>query len=485
MVRHGRACELSRECTLVGGGRDRQSARSQVLPLPPLPTAHARGEREARVLRRGSHRALAVAVLVAAFVHAARGVLHAHAMLVSSEPAAESVLAASPTRVRLVFSEEIEPSLAHIDVVASDGRVDRLHVAGDPRDVDAVIGAVHPLSPGGYRIVWHVVSADGHPVGGSFVFWVGARAGSPPPDVTDDERTLNTAWGSTVAAAPLLPALLRGVAIGVTMALAGVLFFMAFAASEPPSDRLVRPLAVAAPLLLALHALAWCVNAAPEHRLSTDSIASAIGSTVGRSELWRLGLVFLALWAVWLVRRPWLALLFAAGALALSGATGHSAAITPLVAMPARALHLLAASAWIGGLLWLLACRALAIERVAREAGRVSGVALWASLTVAASGIAMAAVFLTSPWDLVHSAYGALVIAKVLGLLALMAFGGYHRFRVMPALARENATPSRMVMTVRRELATMVVVILLGGLLAYVPPARSPASSPVAASSSE
>src|SRR4051812_50185274 len=85
MVRHGRACELSRECTLVGGGRDRQSARSQVLPLPPLPTAHARGEREARVLRRGSHRALAGAVLVAAFVPAARGGVAAPPPPLSSE----------------------------------------------------------------------------------------------------------------------------------------------------------------------------------------------------------------------------------------------------------------------------------------------------------------------------------------------------------------------------------------------------------------
>jgi copper transport protein len=439
-------------------------------------------------LRRGSHRALAVAVLVAAFVHAARGVLHAHAMLVSAEPAAESVVTASPARVRLVFSEEIEPSLAHVEVVASDGRVDRLRVASDPRDVDAVIGAVRPLPPGGYRIVWHVVSADGHPVGGSFVFWVGARAGSPPPDVTDDERALNSAWEPTVAAAPLIPALLRGVAIGVTMALAGVLFFVAFAGSDSSlaaGDRLVRALAIAAPPLLALHALAWCVNAAPEHRLTSDSVASAIGSTVGRIELWRLGLALLALWAVWLVRRPWLALLFAAGTLALSGATGHSAAITPAIAMPARALHLLAASAWIGGLLWLLACRGLAVERFAREAVRVSAVALWASLIVAASGIVMAAVFLTSPRDLLNSAYGALVMAKVLGLLALLAFGAYHRFRVMPALAGETATPARMARTVRRELATMVVVILLGGLLAYVPPARNTPSSPLAPSSSE
>lgn len=438
-------------------------------------------------MRRGSHRALAIAVLVAAFVHAARGVLHAHAMLVASEPAAESVVATSPARVRLLFSEEIEPSLAHVTVVAGDGHVDQLHVTGDPHDVDAVIGTVGRLSAGAYRIVWHVVSADGHPVGGSFVFWVGAKAGATPPAITDDERPINSTWGLTVAAAPLVPAVLRGIAVGVTMALAGVLLFVAVAhhGSTSSGDRLVRWLSIAAPLLLGLHALAWSVNAAPDHRLTADSLASAIGSTVGRIELWRLGLAVLALWAVWLVRRPWLALVFAAGAIALSGATGHSAAISPMVAMPARAVHLLAASGWLGGLLWLLVCRGMAIERFVREALRVSAVALWASLLVAASGVTMAAVFLTSPRDLVDSAYGAVLLAKVLGLLALMAFGAYHRFRAMPALARESATPARMAVTVRRELTTMVVVILLGGLLAYVPPARSIPSPSAAASSIE
>ena len=438
-------------------------------------------------MKRGSHRALAVLVLVAAFVHAARGVLHAHAMLVASEPAAESVVATSPTRVRLLFSEEIEPSLAHVSVVASDGHVEQLRVTGDPHDVDAVIGVVSRLSAGAYRVVWHVVSADGHPVDGSFVFWVGSKAGSAPPEVTDDERALNSTWGPTVAAAPLVPAFLRGIAVGATIALAGVLFFVVLAARDDVSntgDRLVRWLAIAAPIVLAFHAVAWSVNAAPGHRLSADAIASAIGSTVGHIELWRLALAALALWAVWLVRRPWLALVFAAGAIVLSGATGHSAAISPLIATPARAVHLLAAAAWLGGLLWLLVCRGMELERFARQAFRVSAVALWAALLVAASGITMAAVFLGSPRELIDSAYGAVLLAKVVGLLALVAFGAYHRFRVMPSLARESLTPLRMAITVRRELATMIVVILLGGLLAYVPPARS-AVAPSAAASSE
>ena len=439
-------------------------------------------------MRLGAYRTLAVAALVAALVHTARRMLEAHAMLVSSEPAADSVVTTSPARVRLVFSEEIEPSLAHISMVASDGRVDRLVVASDPHDVDAVIATVRPLSAGSYRVLWHVVSADGHPVGGSFVFWVGARSGSLPPETADDERALNSPWGPSVAAAPVVPAVLRGVAVGVAMALAGVVFFLTLAGEESSpiaGHRLARALAIAAPLLLAVHAVAWSVNAAPEHRLTIDTVADALDSTVGRIELWRLGLAVLALWAVWLVRRPSLALLFAAGAIALSGATGHSAAISPRIAIPARAVHLLAASAWLGGLLWLITCRRLATERFAHEAHRVSAVALWTSLVVAASGVAMAAVFLTSPRDLVESAYGIVLLAKVLGLLALMAFGAYHRFRVMPALARHSATPVRMVVTLRRELATMIVVILLGGLLAYVPPARSLHSPPGASSSSE
>jgi copper transport protein len=430
--------------------------------------------------------AVAVVLVVAALVHAARGVLLAHAMLVSSEPAAESVVAESPTRVRLVFDEEIEPSLAGISLVGADGRVEKLRVAGDPHDVDALTAVVGRLANGAYRVVWRVVSADGHPVGGSFVFWVGAKS-APPPAAADDAHSLNAPFGPSVAGAPLVPALLRGLAVGSAMALAGFLLFLAWSGDASPStghaSQWTHWLALAVPALLALHAAVWVATTAPDHRLTGDALRSAIGSGVGRLELWRLGLSLVALWALWLARRPTIALFLAAATVVISGATGHSAAISPAIATPAKSLHLLGVSAWIGGLLWLLGCRRDDIRDFTREASRVSTVALWASVAVAISGVGMAALFLSAPHDLVGTAYGLVLMAKMVGLLALIAFGAHHRFRALPALAT-TLSSARLTVTLRRELATMILIILLGGLLAYIPPARlarapSPTAAPV------
>ena len=77
--------------------------------------------------------------------------------------------------------------------------------------------------------------------------------------------------------------------------------------------------------------------------------------------------------------------------------------------------------------------------------------------------------------------YGALVLAKVAGLVALAVFGAYHRGLVARVESAETAR--RLRASVAREIAVMLVVILLGGWLAYVPPPPSPpAGAPAGAS---
>ncbi|HUR57123.1 MAG TPA: copper resistance CopC family protein, partial [Opitutaceae bacterium] len=58
----------------------------------------------------------------------------AHATLVSAEPAVNATLAAAPTRLRLVFSEPLEPGLAHVTLVGAGGAATRIAVVGDPHD---------------------------------------------------------------------------------------------------------------------------------------------------------------------------------------------------------------------------------------------------------------------------------------------------------------------------------------------------------------
>jgi putative copper export protein len=241
-------------------------------------------------------------------------------------------------------------------------------------------------------------------------------------------------------------------------------------------NRAVTVAAAGAALLLAGHMLSWLVYTSPEHNMNMAWTTSALGTTVGAIEMWRAGAAMLALWAWWIARRPGLTLAFAVASLAISGATGHSAAIIPLLSVPAKAVHLMASAAWAGGLVWLVVRpRNDSVQQFATDANRVSSAALIAVVAVAFTGVVQTVTFLPSLRDVLTSPYGWIALAKSAGLLVLVGFGAYNRQRVMPrvAAAREANDGAVLRASVRREIVVMAVVILLGGLLAYVAPPES------------
>jgi copper transport protein len=429
---------------------------------------------------------LAALLLFAAFAALTPPSSAKHATLVSSEPAANSQLTTSPTRVRLVYSEPVEGKLAKVTLVPSDGAPIVLRAGADPRDVHAVVAPVDSLGLGTYRVEWRVVSADGHPVDGTFTFAVGdttlgTRPGPVQPSPAAPESPEEPeVWGPAAFGAPIVPAVLRGTGVGALMAAAGLLLFLAGARpdaaqiGDPRVRSVTTTLLLAAVILLGAHLVAWLINTSPDLRFDTEWAASALGTTVGRIELARVGLTILALWAWWLARRTRLALAFAMLGIVVSGAVGHSAAIDPVWGVPAKAIHLIASAVWVGGLLWLVIRPARDnLVLFGADAERVSSRALVAVIAVAFTGVIQTRLFLASWSGLVTSAYGLLVLAKTAGLVALVAFGAYHRQRLMPrVVATVSSTTSVRVLraSVAREVIVIAIVILLGGLLAYVPP---------------
>jgi putative copper export protein len=228
-------------------------------------------------------------------------------------------------------------------------------------------------------------------------------------------------------------------------------------------------LSVATPLFLGLHLLTWMLNASPDHHLDSAWLASTAASTVGRVELLRTGLALLPLWALALARRSGLALALTIPSLLLSAAVGHSAAIHPMWAVPFKAMHLAALAVWIGGLLWIVV-PGRDEAHPTTDIMRVSTLAMWAVVVVTLSGIVQTLMLVQSATG-VRSPYGAVVMAKVAGLLVLVAFGAYHRRRLLPEIrTRGRDADSTLQSSVARELFVFCVVILLGGFLAYLTP---------------
>ncbi|MCZ7437014.1 copper resistance protein CopC [Micromonospora sp. WMMC241] len=95
----------------------------------------------------------------------------AHNALQSATPAPDARLTAAPTTVTLRFLQRLNPEFTTI--VLSDA--DRRKVPTGTPAVDGTAGTVsvdQPLADGAYTVAYRVVSADGHPVQGSYRFTV-------------------------------------------------------------------------------------------------------------------------------------------------------------------------------------------------------------------------------------------------------------------------------------------------------------------------
>jgi copper transport protein len=425
-------------------------------------------------------RRLATVVLVAvatAFPDAAAAAERAfHTQLEASVPAAGDTVAVAPEALVLTFGGLVEESGAVIRLLGPSGRsllLEVTRVAGSVRELTAPLPS---LEPGGYRLEWRVISGDGHPISGDFVFWVrgetGAGAGAeptPPPPPSPEGLHGHEGHGPTGGLPSLGLAATRAGADIALLLITGLLLFGAFGGPAPSrrTAATTKALAAGAPLLVTAHAWIWTDAVSEVAAGAGDRWNALVDLFTGRALAAELGLAVLVPWALLLARRASLAAVFAALAVAAGAFSGHPASHSPALAIPANALHQLAAAAWMGGLLFLVTEAGTASFAI--SARRVSGVALVAAAAVAATGLLQAWLLVDSLAQLVETPYGLLLLGKGAGLLGLVAFGAYHRFRWFPGIAA-GGPAARVSGSVGAELAFAAGVVALAAFMSHVPP---------------
>jgi methionine-rich copper-binding protein CopC len=123
----------------------------------------------------------------------------AHSDLVSSDPAADSVLEAIPASILLTFSEDLlvlDGAQAGNQVIVTDSVGTNLE-AGEPVIAANTISiALSPSDAQGLvTVTYRVVSADGHPIEGSYIFTVGQpMVISPSGNLEDAESNKTDDW---------------------------------------------------------------------------------------------------------------------------------------------------------------------------------------------------------------------------------------------------------------------------------------------------
>jgi copper transport protein len=411
----------------------------------------------------------------------------AHATLIATDPAEGAILETAPEQVTFSFNESVIGVPAGITVFDATGA--EIASSAQVRDAQLVVSLDDEVGEGTLVVVWRLVSADGHPIGGSLSFSVGT-----PSDVVDVPSADD---GDTDA--PVLLGVLRWLAYVGLLVAAGV---AAFAALFLPVDgvdaeraRLRRTTRLAAVVAV----LAWwaAVPLVALYQLGLPASALTDASTWSALAAWEyvvpaavtLGLVLAA------GARRDLVLVGCLVALAAPSLTGHTRAATPeALVIAVDVLHLVAGAMWLGGL--------VALALVLRDlAGRdESGAVVLARFSTWAAGILAVLVVAGSvmawrvagSWDaLLDTTYGTLLIVKVLVVLVAIAIAAWNRFRLVPRLRAATKRPERgeaaalLVRTTFAEAGVLVAVLLVTGFLVDRSPEPEVSVSAPASSASE
>lgn len=369
----------------------------------------------------------------------------AHAVLVSSSPAADAVLPNSPAEVVLTFSEAVREIPDRIRVLGPDGaRVDR----GDPTFNGAVITI--PIDPAGargsYLVSYRVVSADNHPVSGAYTYAVGAPS-TPPTDRAEDEVH------------PVVNVVVRVVKyLGYAglLLLIGPVMVLSLLWPRRLSRRGPARLIWAGIGLVALSTVGaiWLqvpyTTGGGPFSISGSVLGDVLGGTFGAAHLVRLGILAAAA----ILLRPLiagraarsdqilLAILGVAG-LGTWPIAGHAVASpVPAVSVVVDAVHLAGMAVWLGGLVMLGGF--LLRQADDRELDAILPVwSRWATAAVSAlllAGVVQALIEVGTPSALVSTTYGRLIIAKAVLFAVVIAVAAYSRQLVRRRLLTEGMT---------------------------------------------
>ncbi|GAA3745068.1 copper resistance protein CopC [Plantactinospora mayteni] len=370
----------------------------------------------------------------------------AHAAVLGTVPQQQAVLGFSPTEVTITFSEPVALVAGRVQVLAPDGK--RIN-DGDATVRDATLRipirvADRPL--GTYLVSYRVISADSHPVAGSYTFSVGAASATPPEPA---EETVRPDVRVAVPVTRYLGYAGLVLLVGPTLLL-GLLWPRRL--PRRGAVRLVR----AGLLLVALGTLAGFWAQAPYTSgaglldVSGAELRQVLDSDFGLALAARLGILLLvaALLPPVLAGRAGRVRVGLLVALGLAGLAtwplaGHAAASpTPLASGIASVVHLAAMSVWLGGLVAMVGFPLRAAHP------RVLAVILpvwsrWATIAVlwlVAGGVVQAMIEIGAPGALFGTGYGRLVLAKVALLALLLGAAGYARRLVR---RRTTATPAK------------------------------------------
>ena len=415
---------------------------------------------------------IAVFVFALLTVLVQTGAAFAHASLVRAEPADGALLAEPPASLRLIFNEPVTPLV--IRLIAPDGTTTTPAAKAENTTV-----TVKPttLRRGTHVLSWRVVSADGHPVGGSLVFSVGEASATPVPGAlpAGDPVVRTALWAAKVAIYLALLAGIGGAFVRTWMSAGGAPWLDRTLVALTVAGLLVTPLSVG---LQGLDALDLRLPALAQKLVWETGLETSYGLTAIAAMVALFAGLF-SFEAAWR-EAPIVARMLSLGALITAGfalaLSGHASNAAPqLLTRPSVFVHVVCVAFWVGALLPLIAAVKIGEGGALARFSRVIPYPL-AALVV--SGGILAVVQLDRVDALWTTNYGIVLSCKIAAVAALIALAAVNRYVFTPRYQHGDATAARPLMrTMTVELCIVVAILALVATWRFTPPPRALAAS--------
>lgn len=394
----------------------------------------------------------------------------AHASLVGSEPGEGATLAAPPSTIRLDFNEPVSPLVVRLIGPSGEAIMPPVRAENESLTI-----SVPQLARGTHVLSYRVISADGHPVGGSLTFSVGAASSGTGAAASDTPLDVKAAiWATRLL-----------VYLGLFVGVGGTSFRALIAQGRGLPRRAEQVIAV----LMIVGLAAVIVSLGLQ---GLDALALPLGQ-VASLEVWRsafatsyawtalaaggamlLGLISLRATAPALVGLSASAALAGIGlSLGLSGhaATSGELPFSRLVVF----VHAVCIAFWVGALVPL----ALILREGGRGEGTLARFSKLIPLPLAlliASGVYLAWGELDRPDALWTTPYGEVLSGKLAAVLVLLALAAANRYVLVPRLSVGAPLQGKSFALASSIAAETVIVLAILGTVAlwrFAPPPRA------------
>lgn len=425
----------------------------------------------------------------------------AHLRLESSSPAQGDTVRTSLTEIRLTFSQAVEPrytSFTLLDNMGNALELGTLEPVGPGKVREYVYRLQHPIVAGDFVVRWKTAGADGHVVSGSFDFSVDVPDAVTAPVVTaaadgamaaDPDQAEHEHHQPSTEIEPLYQSqsfvwiITRWINfLGLVLMIGAVAFrFLVLHRARASYagdvflavDHAARNVALIAAALALVGNLGrfWLQSGAlhGSERMWDPALLRAMTFSTGWGKAWLAQTIATVAFAIAVRLRTtepaesWIAAaVFAVAAGATPAFSGHAAAVEQMAAVPIvnDAVHLIAASAWLGTLAVLLFA-VPAIVRTSHEpfadaatmVRTFSPLALFAAAVVVATGAMSAFVHIKAISELWTTPYGETLSLKLALVLLTATTGAYNWKVVSPRLGSQAAT-----LHIRRSALAEIVI---------------------------